>query len=325
MNTFRTIVSAGRSNQQISLKNPILTAGSCFADAIGSRLKKYKFSALVNPFGISYNPFSIHKSLLYSIVNEHPTEHGYVENQHVHYHYDFHSQVSALNKTDLMRSLIQSIESAHHFIEHCSYIIITYGTAWVYKRVDYGEIVANCHKMPSRNFVKRLMTEDEIVQSFRELNATLLEMNSNAKVILTVSPVRHLKDGAENNSVSKSVLRAACYQITRQFENALYFPAYEIMMDDLRDYRFYKSDMLHPTEDAEDYVWEKFSECYFNDDTKNFMKRWDAILAALKHKPFHSSSPAHQIFLKDTQRKLEDLKTAVDVSEELRIIKSQII
>jgi hypothetical protein len=325
MNTFRTGVSIGKSNQQISLKNPILTAGSCFADAIGSRLKKFKFSAMVNPFGVSYNPFSIHKSLLYSIEDQSPAAHAYLENNQIHAHYDFHSQLSALDKNDLTRMLNHAIESTHHYLEHASLIVITYGTAWVYKRVDCGEIVSNCHKMPARNFIKRLMKEDEIVQSFREMNATLLDLNPNARVIVTVSPVRHLKDGLEQNGVSKAILRAACNTLVSEFNNVEYFPAYELMMDDLRDYRFYKPDMIHPSEEAENYIWEKFGEKYFSEDAKNFIKKWESIVSALNHKAFHPSSPGHQIFLKDTLRRLEDLKTSVDVSEELRIVKSQIL
>jgi hypothetical protein len=221
--------------------------------------------------------------------------------------------------------LNHTIESTHHYLEHTSLILVTYGTAWVYKRVDCGEIVSNCHKMPTKNFVKRLMKEDEIVQSFREMNATLLELNPNAKVIVTVSPVRHLKDGLEQNSVSKAILRTACNTMVTQFKNVEYFPAYELMMDDLRDYRFYKSDMIHPSEEAENYIWEKFGEKYFSEDTKNFIKKWESIVSALNHKAFHPSSHGHQIFLKDTLRRLEDLKTSVDVSEELRIVKSQIL
>lgn len=144
------------------------------------------------------------------------------------------------------------------------------------------------------------------------------------KIILTVSPVRHLKDTLELNSVSKSVLRLACHQIAGQFDDVEYFPAYEIVMDDLRDYRFYKADMLHPTEEAEDYVWDKFMERYFSPALRDFIHRWQAILLAMRHKPFHPGSSAHQQFLRETLKRLEEFKSLVDVEEEILTLKQQI-
>jgi hypothetical protein len=323
MNNFRTDVRIIRSLSQIRLKNPILTAGSCFADAIGARLDRYKFQVLTNPFGIIYNPVSIHKSLLYAIANEPPPDHSYLHHQGVYLNYDFHSVISALNKYDLSEKLLNRLGSVHYFLKHASRIQITYGTAWVYQRKDTGETVANCHKMPSQSFEKRLLSEKEITGSFQEFYERVRKFNPSIKFILTVSPVRHIKDTLELNSVSKAVLRAACHSLSAT-DDVEYFPAFEIMMDDLRDYRFYKSDMLHPTEVAEDYIWEKFGEKYFDDETKAFLRKWDEILSAIQHRPFHPSSPAHQGFLKDTLRKLEDLKVSVDVEEEIRMINSQI-
>jgi len=325
MKTFRTDVSPGRSNELLGLKNPVLTAGSCFADAIGKRLQRYKFPVMVNPFGATYNPHSIHKSILYAVSNQTPAEHTFLQNQGIFLNYDFHSTFSGTDRTSIGNKLLNTIGSVHYFLKNAKRILITYGTSWVYERQDTTEIVANCHKLPSKNFKKRLLSESEIAESFQGFQQQVLKFNPQLDIILTVSPVRHLKDTLELNSVSKAVLRSACHQIVTRFQKVEYFPAYEIMMDDLRDYRFYKSDMIHPTEDAEDYIWEKFTACYIDDDTRSFMKQWDAILAAIRHKPFHPSSLAHQVFLKDTLRKLQELKVKVDVEEEMRHIQSQLV
>jgi hypothetical protein len=217
------------------------------------------------------------------------------------------------------------IATVHSFLETTSRILITYGTAWSYSRKDTGEAVANCHKLPQGNFQKRLLNSDEVVESFGLLFNRLRNLNPDISIILTLSPVRHLRDTLELNSVSKAVLRVACHHIAEQFESVEYFPAYEMMMDDLRDYRFYKSDMLHPTEDAEDYIWDKFSEKYFTSETKTFLKEWGSVLAALAHRPFHPASEAHQRFLKETLKKLEGLKSSVDVREEIAAVRGRIV
>jgi hypothetical protein len=323
MNNFRTDVRITRSATPITLKNPILTAGSCFADAIGMRLHEHKFSVAVNPFGVIYNPVSIHKAILYAVNNQTPTDHSYLQNQGIFLNYDFHSILSGSQKAELVSKLAATVGSLHYFLANVSKIMITYGTAWVYERKETGEIVANCHKMPAQQFEKRLLSEKEIVDSFDLFYKTIRQYNPEVHFILTVSPVRHIKDTLELNSVSKAILRAACHKAA-SYEGVEYFPGFEIMIDDLRDYRFYKSDMLHPSVVAEDYIWEKFGEKYFDDDTKAFIKKWDEILSAIAHRPFHPASPGHQAFLKDVLRKLTDLKVTVDVDEEIQKIKTQI-
>jgi hypothetical protein len=324
MTDFRTDVRVSGSTAPIHLKTPIVTVGSCFAEAIGHRLEINKFNVLSNPFGVIYNPHSIHKVVRYAIHNEPATDHLFVQNNDVFLNYDFHSEFSSLIKQELVHRLNNTIGSVHYFLKDTSWILITYGTAWVYTRVDTGEIVANCHKMPAANFRKTLMPEDSIVKSFEQLYNELKNYNPNIRIILTVSPVRHLKDTLELNSVSKSVLRVACHSITQKFEDAEYFPAYEMMMDDLRDYRFYKSDLIHPTDVAEDYIWEKFAERYFDDNTKQFIKEWTSVLSALNHRAFHPHSKQHQQFLSETLKKLEQLKTKANVEREIDDLRKQI-
>jgi hypothetical protein len=214
--------------------------------------------------------------------------------------------------------------SSHYQLAGAEWLMITYGTAWVYERKETGEVVANCHKMPNTLFTKSLLSQQAIADSFDAVYKELKKFNPAIKIILTLSPVRHVKDTLELNSVSKSVVRAACHVISGSFADVSYFPAYEIMMDDLRDYRFYKADMIHPTDVAEEYIWEKFSEKYFSVELKLFLSQWKEIQQAINHRPFHPTSVAHQSFLKETLKRLESLKEMVDVEDELTLIKSRL-
>jgi hypothetical protein len=324
MNQFRTIVRSTPSKQKISLKTGIFTIGSCFADAIGSRLAVSKFNVMVNPFGTSYNPLSIHKSLLYALKNELPLDHTYLQRDDIYLNYDFHSDFSSLEKSALKEHITNVVGSSHHFLKSADRILITYGTAWVYARQESGELVNNCHKIPSHNFTKHLLTEKEVIESFDSLYKETKKFNPAIKFILTLSPVRHIKDTLELNSASKAVLRSACHTITTSHSDAEYFPAYEIMMDDLRDYRFYKSDMLHPTEEAEDYIWDNFMATYLEQSTTDFVKEWKSIQASLDHKPFHPQSQSHQRFLKHTLTRLVELKSKINVDDEIAAIRAQL-
>jgi hypothetical protein len=223
---------------------------------------------------------------------------------------------------DQLNNLIVTTQSA---IQQTQWLFITYGTAWVYERNDTQEIVANCHKMPQSLFDKYLMTQKKVLDSFNTMYQDLKSLNPGVNIILTVSPVRHLKDTLELNSVSKAVLRVACHTLTQQYADVYYFPAYEILMDDLRDYRFYKPDMIHPSEAAEEYIWQKFIEQYFDADLKAFLIRWKEIRSALAHKPFHPASSAHQQFIKETIKKLEELKGLVNVDKEMAELKKQLL
>jgi len=325
MDAFRTILNVDRSAELISIKDQLFTIGSCFADTIGEQLIQNKFNVLKNPFGTTYNPLSIHNQLSYAIHNHLPAQHTFLQNQDVYLNYNFHSSLSALSHTALEKILADSIGKAHYFLKDAKWIMITYGTAWIYTRKDTGEIVANCHKVPANQFEKELCTQKRMLDSFEELYTKLKAFNPNLKIILTVSPVRHLKDTLELNSVSKSVLRLACHTITQQHADVYYFPAYEILLDDLRDYRFYKPDMIHPSVEAEEYIWNKFRQMYFDDNTLAFLEKWKKIRLGLQHKPFHVTSSAHQTFLLGLLSQLNEVKDIVSVSEEMELVKSQLL
>lgn len=324
MNNFRTVVSVSPSPVSMNLASPVLTIGSCFADLIGSRLQSFKMRSLANPFGTVYNPDAIHKALRYAIFNEPPPAHTYLQSSDIHLNYDFHSALSSMTRPALETQLAEVVGKTHYFLKDAAWLMITYGTAWVYTRNDTGELVSNCHKMPGTLFSKSLLSQKHILESFQRFYQDLKTFNPAVRIILTVSPVRHLKDTLELNSVSKSVLRLSCHTLAEQFPDVEYFPAYEMLLDDLRDYRFYRSDMLHPSAEAEDYIWEHFTHRYASAPLKEFMKKWRSIQAALDHKPFHPASAGHQIFLKEMIKKLEELSHLVPVEKELESLRSQL-
>ncbi len=325
MDPFRTTLNASVSKHTFNLSDRILTIGSCFSDAIGGRMADSKINTLVNPFGTVYNPHSIHKLIRYAIFNEPVADHTHLTHGDVHLNYDFHSELSALTADELRNRLVNSIGTAHHFIKDAQWLMITFGTAWVYERNDTREIVANCHKQPASSFSKYLLTQKKILESFASMHDDLKRFNPKIHIILTVSPVRHLKDTLELNSVSKSVLRLACHTLQETYDNVSYFPAYEILLDDLRDYRFYKSDMIHPTTEAENYIWEKFVESYFSPELRDFVETWKSLRTALNHKPFHPASKAHQQILRDTLKRLVALQSKVDVRGEIEKLKESLL
>lgn len=321
---FRTEIKLEKAKYPISVRHDILTMGSCFSDAIGNKLVENKFNAHTNPFGTTYNPVSIHKLLRAALNNAYPASHSYVEHNGLFAHFDFHSVFSDPEKEVIEERVKSTIRELNTFLKTAHWIIITYGTSFVYKRNDTGDIVANCHKVPGQNFTKELLSEKKIVESFAGFYQNLKAVNPSCKIILTVSPVRHVKDSIPLNGVSKAILRTACHTITEQYPEVTYFPAYEIMMDDLRDYRFYKSDMLHPTAVAEEYIWEKFSETSFDKPTQEFLTHWKQIHAALNHKPFHNSSDSHRAFLQKLLTDLQGLRGTVNVDAEIASVKAQL-
>jgi hypothetical protein len=324
MNNFRTELHTSFSSKRISLSDSILTIGSCFSDAIGTQLISNKVKTFVNPFGTIYNPHSIHKVIQYAQSNRIPDKNSFVQRQDLNFHYDFHSHFSSIEQPEFEKQLQSVISAAHTFLADADWLMITYGTAWVYELIETKEIVANCHKMPPSQFNKFLMTQKRILDSFESMYVDIKLLNPGIQIILTVSPVRHTKETLELNSVSKSILRVACHTLSQQYGDVEYFPAYEIMLDDLRDYRFYKSDMIHPSEVAEDYIWQKFAEQYFSDELKAFLPKWKAIRSALNHRPFHAESAAHQKFINETIQRLEELKDVVNVDDEITSLKNQV-
>ncbi len=326
-NTFRTVVEKQDYPIKINYNSEIMLMGSCFSENIGTKLKELKFKTVINPFGILYNPISIKRSLEFLISEKQFEEDNlffFNDRWHSFYH---HSKFSSHEKEEALNKINSSLSDASHKLEDTNYLFLTFGTAWVYEHHDHGGVVSNCHKIPSKNFKRRLLNADEItVEYFRILN-NLENLNPDIKIIFTLSPIRHLKDGHTGNLISKSTLMIAIQQITERFDNAFYFPAYEIMNDDLRDYRFYKSDMLHPNETAVDYIFNNFASSFFDQKAIEKTVKIEKILRAKNHRPFSSETDSHQNFLKNTIENINEFigkNPEIDFSDEIQYFKNLI-
>lgn len=314
---FRTEIEPIHSDLKINLKTTMLTIGSCFSDVMGQRLADNKLNCLVNPFGTIFNPISIFKLLSGSKIDEN----HFTENQGAWFHHDYHSRFWANSQDELLTNLQQIHQKVKETLENVDMLVITFGTALVFQLNKDNQIISNCHKVPNSQFERRMLSQKEIIDSFHAFYKNLKLINPEIKILLTVSPVRHTKDTLSLNSASKSILRAVCYQLETAFENVSYFPSYEIMLDDLRDYRFYKSDMIHPNEVAEDYIFEKFGEAYFDEKLVKFIANWKKIKAGLAHRPLQNGTIAHQKFLQNLLFQLENLSNDVNVSLEIEELK----
>ena len=304
---FTTKIPISKSAHPIDYHSKIVSLGSCFAVNMAEKLDFFKFENTCNPFGIIFNPVSIEK-LVYRITQQlFYTENDiFFHNERWHC-YEAHSELSHSNKAAFLNTLNGIIEQANRQISDASHFIITLGTSWVYRNIETNEIVANCHKVPQKQFKKELLSVEIIEQSIQNSIALIHNVNPNANFIFTVSPVRHIKDGFVENQVSKAHLIAALQTAISHLPSATYFPSYEIMMDELRDYRFYAEDMLHPSRVAIDYIWERFKETSISETAFSIMDEVETIQKGLAHRPFNANSESHQQFLS----KLQDRITVV--------------
>lgn len=305
---FRTEVNPKKSKYQINHNDKIITIGSCFSENIGKQFNKNAFNTLINPFGVLYNPFSIKTALELILKNKQFTETDLIyhnEQWHSFYH---HSDFSCSEKTTILTKINESISYAHDFFKKTDYLMITFGSSYVYEYKKNQTIVSNCHKIPEKEFHQFLLELDDIYNNWLDLIKELKSFNPELKLVFTVSPIRYLKYENEANSVSKAILILLINKLKKSFEFIDYFPAYEIMMDDLRDYRFYNKDMIHPSEVAIEYIWNKFSDTFFSTNTIKLISEIKKITQASSHKAFNSNSEAHQKFLKTNLQKIEELE-----------------
>ena len=293
-----------KSTIELNYRSSIFLLGSCFAENIGNNLQNHKFNTLINPFGILFHPLAIER-ILNEILNNSLIEEKdviFYNEQYLSLH--SHSSLNKSNLSDYLDNYNLKLKESYLFLKNSSHVVITLGTSWVYKYLKTNEIVANCQKLPQVKFEKKILTINEIKSSLENIINILKEFNPNLKVIFTISPVRHIKDGFTENTLSKSHLIAALYEIVSKNETTTIFPAYEIMLDELRDYRFYKEDYLHPNNQAIEYIWEKFIHTYCNEETKNSIKKVNQINKDLLHKPFNPNSENHQLFLNNLKEKI---------------------
>ena len=294
----------------ISYSDKILLTGSCFTEHIGNFLIEAKFNALQNPNGILFDPQSVASSLLSYIQNKQYSEDDLFYLNEVWNSWQHHSRFSNIDKEDCLSEINNSQLQAHEFLKNADWLIITLGSAFTYKLVDKMQAVANCHKAPAQNFIKHLNTIEEIVTAFDNVIHRLFHFNSKLKIIFTISPVRHLRDGVVDNNRSKARLIEAVHHLVNKFSRLYYFPAYELVIDILRDYRFYDVDLAHPNYAATQFVLEKFSDACFNQSTKELIEEIKKIIIAKKHKPFNPQSSLHKKFL---QQQLERTKRILEM------------
>jgi GSCFA family len=295
----------------------VLTIGSCFSDSIGARLADFKVATMVNPFGTVFNPISLCRLLRAAAGDEMDWQQHIVEARGRWQSYDLHAEVGADTPVELLQHIQSLTREVGVFLATADAVVLTLGSAFAYRLRETGEIVSNCHKIPADKFDKELLTADDIIAAVAETHAYLRRINPRLQIILTVSPVRHIKDTLVLNSTSKSMLRVACHYLSELLPDVTYFPAYELLVDDLRDYRFYAADMLHPSDVAENYIWERFTRTYFDAAFGRFKKEWESLRQALGHRPLYAAAPEHRQFLETTLERLRKLSAQADVQPEL--------
>lgn len=317
---FRTEIVPGPYPFRLGYANRILSLGSCFADEMARRLAQAKFRIEANPAGVLFNPGSIARTLLRAAAGETVAE---TELRHsdegLWFHYGFHGNFSDADPSRACAGMNDALRRLGEWLAAADCVMVTFGTAWVYELLETGEPVANCHRQPKRLFRRRRLAVEEIVARWRELLAGPI---SGKRTIFTVSPVRHLGDGLEGDSLSKATLRVAIEELTASFPDACYFPAYEALTDDLRDYRFYADDLVHPSSQAVEYVWEKFSGALLTPEARTLADEVFAAVADARHRPLHGRSDAYRAFVRTALARIERLQslTGGDFSREKALL-----
>lgn len=324
---FRTELDIKKLEPSITHKNKLMLVGSCFTENIGEKLRKHKFEIFENPNGILFNPVSASEVIINVIENKVYTEKDLFEWNEGFHSWQHHSRFSGTSIDDALQKINATTEAAHQFLKKADYILITLGSAWVYTLTEKainatkGTVAANNHKAPNDWFEKRLLRVDQAILVLATMLDKLGAFNPNIKIIFTISPVRHLREGHINNNRSKAVLIQAVHDLLEKLPKLNYFPAYELVIDDLRDYRFYAEDLVHPNYYATQYVWEKFVDACMNEDTKKLMEEIAEIQTAFQHKPFNPSSNQHLNFLKNyftKTKQLQDQYSFIDFNAELK-------
>jgi len=303
---FSTKVPIAKNNHPIDYQSGIVSLGSCFAENIGAKFDYFKFQNSVNPFGIIFNPVAIEKLVTRAVNQQSFTEKDIFFHNDLWHCYEVHSVLSHPDKATFLANLNQKVSDFHLQIFKSTHCLITYGTSWVYKGKTSNEVVANCHKVPQNQFEKEILSVSTIEHSIQNTLNLIRKLNPVCQVIFTVSPVRHLKDGFAENQRSKAHLIAAIHH--SQFTLHHYFPSYEIVMDELRDYRFYAEDMLHPNQIAIDYIWERFAATHIAEHSFPVMAEVDTIQKGLAHRPFNPDTESHQKFLSNLNQKIIKLQ-----------------
>lgn len=305
---FRTEIKHPELKQKLSPSSSTLLIGSCFTENIGQKLKEQLIPCSTNPFGILYNPLSIQKSLNKIIDKDFYTEDDLIRSHNEYCSLDHHGSFNSPSKSQTLKDINHSIDLAHSFLKESEALIISLGTSYVYRLKSNGEIVGNCHRLAANSFKRELVLFPELLTHYHELFTKLKGFNPELKIILTVSPVRHLRDSFNENQVSKAQLLTLSYLLQESFENCHYFPSYEIMMDDLRDYRFYEDDMIHPSQAAIEYIWEQFQSFAYDAKSQQYFHEIRKLKKRLAHRLRNPQDPQSIEYQKQSHELLSQLK-----------------
>jgi hypothetical protein len=301
---LRTTFPINPSKDKISYSTPVMFIGSCFASEIGSKMEEGKMKVMINPSGAVYNPYSVANTLDIIIQKKIFTEQDLYIYNGINLSFSHSTDFSSDDQVKTLDKINSAVSRAHQFLKKSRFLFITFGTARVFRLTENNQIVSNCHKLPSSLYSHELLSVEDIKTAWEILLSKLHSFNKDLHVIFTVSPVRHWKDGPHGNIVSKSVLFLAVEELKGHNAVDGYFPAYELLMDDLRDYRYYAEDMLHPSPTAVDYIWEAFSECYFNSDTIALRNEVQGISKAMNHRFMSDSTEGKKEFADQMLKKI---------------------
>ncbi len=307
---FRTVVQTPRKLfSSVSHKDKLMLLGSCFAENMGRQLFDSGFHCDVNPFGILYNPLSVANALTEIVDGKVYTAEDLFFHRGQYHSFMHHGSFSDPDLNQCLTRINERLSYSNQSIRQLNYLFITFGTAWIYRTREENALVSNCHKLPAGMFTRYRLAVDDIVEQYNSLLTRIINLQPDIKIIFTVSPIRHLKDGMHENQLSKATLLLSIEKIKETFpENIIYFPSYEIVMDELRDYRFYADDMLHPSSVAIEYIWERFTETFFNTETSESIKEYESIRRDINHKPFNPGSDEHKRFLEQILLKIRRFK-----------------
>lgn len=304
---LQTVLKLEKPSFQIDYGMKTMMIGSCFVENIGAKLAYFKFQTVINPCGVVYNPISVAETLKFLLDRKPLNESELIQNNGKWVSLKHHGSFSSVSKEECLTGINRRLAGDADWLEQTDLLILTWGTAWVYRHLSTDQVVSNCHRFPASDFERYRLSVDEIVRMYVDLFHRLWEVRPSLKIILTVSPVRHWKDGAHGNQLSKAILLLAVERLCEQFKDICYFPAYELVMDELRDYRFYAEDMVHLSNQGIAYIWEKFQSCFIASSTQEWMQKIERCNKILAHRPFdENSESAMELYLR-TQNELKEI------------------
>jgi Txe/YoeB family toxin of Txe-Axe toxin-antitoxin module len=308
---FQTVVDIPESGWRTGYFKKNLFMGSCFTENIGNKMAALKYNVNINPFGILYNPSSVAGGLRILLENRTFQENDLIKYGGLWHSFFHHGKFSGIHSADVLQKINTEITNSASFLKEADFLFITFGTAWVYLHKKGGQQVSNCHKIPAGEFDRIRLSVEKIVSDYTGLFSEIRKINPEVKVIFTISPIRHWKDGAIENQRSKATLSLAIDQIIRELGKdwCFYFPAYEIVMDELRDYRFYAEDMIHLSGVAVNHIWEIFQDAFIEKESRKIATRIEKIVKAAEHKPFNKTTGEYLKFLHSTLKQMNELET----------------